>query len=300
MLVNEPNTYMKEKNRKRKAYALDMYARLLHGLTAQMNAVDKLHPNRNEWDIEGEWNGTGVIYFVDEKQQSLFADYEHFDCRTIKLVNFDKAAVRLTFFKKHKYWVLKNADLTTEEKTLRITNYINEIIVKREITFDKIEQLSGNTLSEQKGQLGMMQQEIDSWQDILHNLDNYDLAVSNYRRDYHYVTLNYKYRSSEQEYANAQEHLLNPQRDNQGVITQQRYNIIFVDVREINREHPHQHKEIENFLNNFTLVTRIGKQQLYARPKPPEVAKTVVVESELPANDQSFRGNTTRTLTLFD
>ncbi len=291
---------MEEQNRKRKTYAPDVYARLLYGLTAQMNAVDKMHPNRNDWDIEGEWNGTGIIYFVDEKQQSLFAEYENFDCRTIKLVNFGKAAVRLTFFKKHKYWVLKNADLTREEKTLRITNYINELIVKREIAFDKIDQLSGTTLSDQKGQLGMMQQEIDSWQDILQNLDNYDLAVSNYRRDYHYVTLNYKYRSSEQEYTNAQEHLLNPQRDNQGVITQQRYNIIFVDVREINREHPHQHKEIENFLNNFTLVTRTGKQQLYARPKPPEVAKTEVSKPEISANDQSLKGNITRTPTLFD
>lgn len=291
---------MEEQNRKRKAYAPDVYAQLLHGLTAQMNAADKLHPNRNEWDIEGEWNGTGVIHFVDEKQQSLFANYEHFDCRTIKLVNFGKPAVRLTFFKKHKYWVLKNADLTMEEKTLRITTYINELIVKREIASDKIERLSGNILSEQKGQLGMMQQEINSWQDILYNLDNYDLAVSNYRRDYHYVTLNYKYRSSELDYANAQEHLLNPQRDNQGVITQQRYNIIFVDVREINREHPHQHKEIENFLNNFTLVTRTGKQQLYARPKPPEVEKTVVFEPEIPANAQSPREDTKRTPTLFD
>ncbi|MGF7218832.1 hypothetical protein GGR92_005011 [Spirosoma lacussanchae] len=235
-----------------------------------MKVVNKIQPDRNAWDIEGEWNGTGVIYFVDARDQSLFADYADFDCRTIKLVNYGRPATRLTFFKKHKYILLKNNDLSREEKEQRISNYINELTVKQAIKLDKIEKLSGAALSDEKGQIGMMEQEVKTWQEVLRNLDQYDFAVSNYRRDYHYVTLNYKYRTSEQEYANAQEHLLNPQRDGQGVITQQRYNLIFVDTREISREHPHQHKEIENFLNNFNLVTQTGKQQLYARPKPPE------------------------------
>ncbi|WP_019990953.1 MULTISPECIES: hypothetical protein [Rudanella] len=257
-------------SRKRKTYEPTDYARLLRGLIQLMKVVNKLQPDRNTWDIEGEWNGTGVIYFVDSRDQSLFAEYEHFDCRTIKLVNFGKPATRLTFFKKHKYILLKNSDLTREDKEQRITNYINELTVKRAIKLDKINKLTGAALSDERGMIGMMEQEIKTWQDVLRNLEHYDFAVSNYRRDYQYVTLNYKYRTSEQEYANAQEHLLNPQRDGQGVITQQRYNLIFVDTREISREHPHQHKEIENFLNNFSLITQTGKQQLYARPKPPE------------------------------
>ncbi len=257
-------------SRKRKSYNPTDYALRLRGLIQLMKVVNKIQPDRNAWDIEGEWNGTGVIYFVDARDQSLFADYADFDCRTIKLVNYGRPATRLTFFKKHKYILLKNNDLSREEKEQRISNYINELTVKQAIKLDKIEKLSGAALSDEKGQIGMMEQEVKTWQEVLRNLDQYDFAVSNYRRDYHYVTLNYKYRTSEQEYANAQEHLLNPQRDGQGVITQQRYNLIFVDTREISREHPHQHKEIENFLNNFNLVTQTGKQQLYARPKPPE------------------------------
>lgn len=259
-----------ESSRKRKAYEPADYARQLRALTQLMMVVNKLQPDRNTWDIEGEWNGTGVIYFVDARDQSLFADYEHFDCRTIKLVNFGQPATRLTFFKKHKYILLKNNDLTRDDKEERVSNYINELTVKRAIKLDKIDKLTGSALSDERGKIGMMEQEIKTWQEVLHNLDHYDFAVSNYKRDYQYVTLNYKYRSSEQEFANAQEHLLNPQRDGQGVITQQRYNLIFVDTREISREHPHQHKEIENFLNNFSLITQTGKQQLYARPKPPE------------------------------
>jgi hypothetical protein len=233
-----------------------------------MKVVNKLQPDRNAWDIEGEWNGTGVIYFIDARDQSLFADYADFDCRTIKLVNYGRPATRLTFFKKHKYILFKNGDLTLQEK-------------ERAIKLDKIEKLSGAALSDERGQIGMMEQEIQTWREVLRNIDHYDFAVSNYRRDYQYVTLNYKYRSSEQEYANAQEHLLNPQRDGQGVITQQRFNLIFVDTREISREHPHQHKEIENFLNNFTLVTQTGKQQLYARPKPLEqIDKELAIETQ--------------------
>lgn len=295
---------MEKPSRKRKTYIPEEYARQLRGLTRFMNVVDKLHPNREEWDLEGQWSGTGIIHFVDEKSQSLFADYEHFDCRTIKLVNYGRPAAKLTFFKKHRYWVLKNADLTQEEKTLRITNYINELVVKRAIILDKIDQLSGAALSDQRGKLGMMKQEIDIWREVLTNLSSYDMAISNYQREYHYVTLNYKYRTTEgNDYANGQEHLLNPQRDKQGVITQQRYNIIFVDTKEISREHPHQHKEIENFLNNFPLVTQAGKQQLYARPKPPEPIEIEVVESATPViqeNLPSKRPPSLSTLTLFD
>lgn len=261
---------MKKESRKRKSYTPEEYAFKLLGLTRLMNITDKLHADRNDWDIEGDWNSTGVIYFVDSRHQSLFANYVDFDCRSIKLVNYDRPAARLTFFKKHRYWVLKNADLSREDKLTRVNAYINELIVKRAILIDKTDNLSGMALSDAKGQIGRMQEGVYSWEQVLNNLDGYDMAVSNYQRDYQYLTLNYKYRAAdqEQEYRNGQEHLLNPQRDGRGVITQQRYNIIFIDVREINREHPHQHKEIENFLNNFTLISQTGKQQLYARAKP--------------------------------
>jgi hypothetical protein len=265
-----------------------------------MVVVNKLQPDRNTWDIEGEWNGTGVIYFVDSRDQSLFADYEHFDCRTIKLVNFDRPATRLTFFKKHKYILLKNNDLSLEDKEQRIKDYVNELTVKLAIKQDKLGELSGPVLADEKGKLGTMEQEIKTWRHILNHIDQYDFAVSNYRRDYQYVTVNYKYRTSEHEYSNAQEHLLNPQRDGRAMVTQQRYNIIFVDTREINREHPHQHKEIENFLSNFDLVTQFGKQQLYARPKPPEPVQAELVNLPVQPNSEVVASKLSFPRSLFD
>lgn len=289
---------MEKESRKRKSYTPEEYAIKLRELTLLMNVVDKLHADRNDWDIEGDWNGTGVICFVDSRNQSLFADYVDFDCRSIKLVNYNRPAARLTFFKKHRYWVLKNADLTREDKLTRINSYINELIVKREILIDKTDNLSGMALSDAKGHVGRMQEEIHNWEQVLNNLDGYDMAVSNYQRDYQYLTLNYKYRAidQEQEYKNGQEHLLNPQRDGRGVTTQQRYNIIFIDIREINREHPHQHKEIENFLSNFTLTSQTGKQQLYGRIKPRD--EIAAFEESVQAQPQVER--MIRNPTLFD
>jgi hypothetical protein len=270
------------KSTKRKTYPAPEYARLLGLLNRAMENVDKLHPDRNRWDVEGDWNSTGVIYFLDSRLQTLFADFEQFDCRSIKLVNYGKPAVRLTFFRKHKYWLLRNADLNREDKQLRVMNYINELVVKAEIMTDRLDALPGFKQSEQREKVGGMREEIRAWQQVLEQIDDFELAVSNYRRDYQYVTLNYKYRLETGEYANGQEHLLNPQRDNQGVVTQPRYNLIFVDVREIEREHPHQHKEIENYLNNFSLMTQSGKQQLYARRRP-ETEGLVLFDSSPPS-----------------
>ncbi len=284
---------MEHKSTKRKTYPVPEYARLLSLLARAAENVDKLHPDRNSWDIEGDWNGTGVIYFLDSRLQPTFSEFELFDCRSIKLVNYGKPAVRLTFFKKHKYWLLKNADISQDDKKLRISNYINELLVKAEIIADRLDALPGVKQTEQLGKIGGMREEIRAWRQVLDQIDDFELAVSNYRRDYQYVTLNYKYRLDTGEYANGQEHLLNPQRDNQGAVTQQRYNLIFVDVREIEREHPHQHKEIENYLNNFPLMTQSGKQQLYARPK-------VLTDSPAQSDSPSLRPSDSPFPTLFD
>jgi hypothetical protein len=82
------------------------------------------------------------------------------------------------------------------------------------------------------------------------------------------VTLNNKYRLPLGDYTNEQEHLLNHQRDRQGQLTQPCYNLIFVDTKEILREHPYQNREVENYLATFPLQAGMGKHTLYARLRP--------------------------------
>lgn len=252
----------------RKHYAPLRYAELLNELTTIMDQVPKLRPDRDAWDIEGDWAATGVIYFVDAVHQSLFESVRDFDCRTIKLVNLDRPAARITFYRKHRYWLLRDKDTPIEEKEARIQAYIDELSTKTQALQAKLPGLSPAKQAETKGSIGQYYQQIDLWQEILDNPQAYDIALSNYSRQHFYVTVNYKYRLPSGDYANAQEHLLNTQRDRLGNITQVRYNVLFVDPIEILREHPYQNREIEGYLNGFPIQSQGGRHTIYARPRP--------------------------------
>ena len=252
----------------RKHYDQLTYARLLDQLTQLMEDVPKLRPDRQAWDIEGDWAATGTIYFVDAAHQSLFETLRHFDCRTIKIVNMDRPAVRITFYKKHRYWLLKDKDLPSNQKVEQIQAYINDLTAKAQVLEAKLDKLIPQKRAEAKGQIGMYWEQVTTWREIMANPGQYEMAISNYSRQHVYVTVNYKYRLPTGEFANEQEHLLNTQRDRIGNITQVRYNILFVDTNEILREHPYQNREVEGYLNNFPIKTQTGRQTIYARPRP--------------------------------
>ncbi|GAB4038323.1 hypothetical protein [Spirosoma gilvum] len=264
--MNQPDEYASHAKRKR--YEPQTYARLLAELTQAMEEVPKLRPDRDAWDIEGDWAATGTIYFVDAVHQALFEPLHHFDCRTIKLVNLDQPAVRLTFYRKHRYWLLKDKDLPLAEKIAQIQTYINDLVVKSQALAQKQAGLSAPKQTEAKRTIGLYEQQIQQWQEVLAMPERYEMALSNYARQHMYVTVNYKYRLASGDYANAQEHLLNTQRDRLGNITQNRYNILFVDPVEILREHPYQNREVEGYLANFSIQSEVGKHTIYARLRP--------------------------------
>ncbi|WP_223834128.1 hypothetical protein [Spirosoma profusum] len=230
-----------------------------------MEEVPKLRPNRDAWDIEGDWAATGTIFFVDAVHQPLFEPLRAFDCRTIKLVNLDRPAVRLTFYRKHRYWLLKDKDLPPAEKINQIQTYLNDLLVKCQVLAQKLAVLPAPKRAEASGKIGLYQQQIQQWEAILATPERYEMALSNYSRQHMYVTVNYKYRLDSGDFANEQEHLLNTQRDRLGNITQNRYNILFIDPVEIHREHPYQNREVEGYLANFSIQSEAGKHTLYAR-----------------------------------
>lgn len=225
-------------------------------------------PDRDAWDIEGDWASTGVIHFVDVVHQSLFESVRDFDCRTIKLVNLDRPAARITFYRKHRYWLRRNKDTPIDEKVAQIQTYMDELTAKVEVLQNKLSGLTDAKQAETKGTIGQYNQQIAVWQDILTNLQQYEIALSNYSRQHFYVTVNYKYRLPSGDYANTQEHLLNTQRDRLGNITQIRYNILFIDPVEILRDHPYQNREIEGYLNGFPIQSQAGRHTIYARLRP--------------------------------
>lgn len=253
---------------KRKHYDPQAYARLLADLTQLMEEVPKLRPDRNAWDIEGDWAATGTIYFVDRIHQPLFDPIRHFDCRTIKLVNLDRPAVRITFYRKHRYWLLKDKDLPIHQKMEQIQVTIQDLMTKAQTLEDKLQKMVPQKQAEAKGQIDSLGQQVNAWREIMTNPAQYEIALSNYSRQHFYVTINYKYRLPSGDFANEQEHLLNTQRDRAGNITQVRYNIVFIDPLDILRDHPYQNREVEGYLANFPIQSEAGRQTLYARRRP--------------------------------
>lgn len=252
----------------RKQYTPAEYDRLLRLFTHLMNQVPKLRPDRDAWDIEGDWAATGVIHFVDAAYQTLFEPVHDFDCRSIKFVNLHKPAVRVTFYRKHRYRLIKAKDMTTDMKVEQIGLYVEDLTAKARVLESKLNQLLASHQADLQQKLDLCRQQIQAWQQILRQPENYELAMSNYERQHLYVTANYKYRLAPGEYANQQEHLLNTQRDRLGNITQVRYNIFFIDPAEILREHPYQNREVEGYLAAFPIKSEIGKYRLYARQYP--------------------------------
>lgn len=243
------------------------YEYLLTKLTEEIGNTPKTEPDREQWDIEGNWQDCGDISFVDSQYMSSFALWRDFACKTIKLINYGKPAVRMSFFSKHKYWLKKPHDLTNEERT----DYLNEHISSLYASIRRLQELDTSpsplTRVETSQQINAMRQEVEQWQHIQQQPANYDLSVSTYQRGYAYLYINYKFMLPNGDYDNEQEHLLHHTRDRIGNVTKRKQNIVFVDIGEINRVHPQQNKEIENYLKKFSIKSSFGPKWLYARPR---------------------------------
>jgi hypothetical protein len=244
----------------------------------------KLTPDRSRWDLDGSWEGV-TIHFVDTREQHRFAPWREFPCKTIKLVNYGQPAVRIAFFAKHKYWVLKDNDLTEEDKRQRLLHLIGSIDTRTAILEDQLGKSTPpplslfdepvtepaiNRLSAARARqlIDELHQERKSWVDILADLPAYELAFSTYRRGYTYLYIHWKFKLPNGEYDRANDHLLNNKRDKLGNITATKQNIVFVDTEEIFRPHPFQNKEVELFLKKFPIRSSQAVPDVYARRRP--------------------------------
>lgn len=253
---------------KRERYDPEIYNRLTTEFLQTIQTTPHLKPSRDEWDIEGDWNKTGTMHFIDKVHQARFEPFHDFDCRTIKLVNYGQPAVRITFYPVHKYWLIKAKDLSPDERAGRVEDYVNQLVVNIEIELGRLSRMNAIKRTEALGKVATMQDELTIWSQIQDNPDEYEVAVSNYHRDHIYTNINWKYFVGDFDYSNTQMHLLNPQRDRQGNISQVRHNVVFIDTVEILRDHPYQHKTVELYLNRFTSKSSFNRDHLYVRLRP--------------------------------
>ncbi len=268
------------------------YQYLLDSLLKELAKTPKLKPDRDEWDIEGSWQECGDIHFIGSKYMDRFSLWRDFGCKTVKLINYGRPAVRMSFFSKHKYWLKKPHDITEEERDQHIVDYLNTLSLTINQLQSKIDHLQPLAQAECRQRIYAIQQQAEAWQNVQQQSSQYELAVSTYQRGYAYLYISYKYQLITGEYDNASEHLLHHIRDRIGNITQSKQNIIFVNMAEISRVHPQQNKEIENYLNQFALKSNSGPKWLYARPRA-ELASQESFGLHNPAAD-------TTQLSLFD
>lgn len=244
------------------------YGFLLTGLLNELAKTTKLKPDREDWDIEGSWHDCGDIHFVDSRYMTEFALWRDFGCKTVKLINYGRAAAKMSFYSKHKYWLKKPHDLTDEERDEYITDHINTLSQSVVLLQAKIDQQPPLMQSETRQRIDTALKEVDAWQLIQARSHEYELAVSTYQRGYAYLYVSYKFMLPNGDYDNVSEHLLHHTRDRIGNITQHKQNIIFVNMAEINRVHPQQNKEIEFYLGRFPQKSTAGAVRLYARLRP--------------------------------
>lgn len=241
------------------------YDYLLTGLLNEIAKTPTLKPDREDWDIEGSWHDCGDIHFVDSRHMAEFSLWRDFGCKTVKLINYGRPAVKMSFYSKHKYWLKKPHDLTDEERTEYITEHLNGLSQSVVLLQAKVDQQPPLAQAEIRRRIDAMLKEIDTWQLIQASSQQYELAVSTYQRGYAYLYVSYKFIMPNGDYDNASEHLLHHTRDRIGNITQTKQNVIFVNITEINRVHPQQNKEIESYLGRFPHKSTSGAARLYAR-----------------------------------
>lgn len=261
------------------------YAQRVAKLEDLINNCPKLTPDRTRWDLDGSWTEV-TIHFVDARERVLFEPWRDFDCKTIKLVNYDTPAVRIAFFAKHKYWVLKDNDLTEDDKRQRLLQLVDSIDLRKVRLDNELYHATTPSLtlfgredtpSDKKGNLSSVRikqlieelnDEKKGWLTILNDLNSYEFAFSTYRRGYTYLYIHWKYKLPNGEYDRANEHLLNNKRDKLDNITLIKQNVVFVDTEEIFRPHPFQNKEVELFLKKFPIRSSQAVPDVYARKRP--------------------------------
>ncbi|WP_375448331.1 hypothetical protein [uncultured Fibrella sp.] len=258
-----------------------------HKVTQLQQVVDdcpKLTADRTRWDLDGSWEGV-TVHFIDTRERAKFAPWRDFDCKTIKLVNYDTPAVRIAFFPKHKYWVLKDGDLTNVDKQQRLHQLIGSIelrLARLETQLDHTDPppltlfgndiAPGKQLTSSSTRIRQLMEELinekKGWLTILNDIASYELAFSTYRRGYTYLYIHWKYKLPSGEFDRANEHLLNNKRDKLGNINQIKHNVVFIDTEEIFRPHPFQNKEVELFLKKFPIRSSQAVPDVYARRRP--------------------------------
>ena len=195
-------------------------------------------------------------YFVPMQFMKEYAPFHQpgQPIKNLKLVNFGRPAVSISFFKKHKY------DVKREPKPQEVIRHLQ----------DARDELQQRALFEQlsAGQLRRLQDYDQILREMRRQPDAYECCFSNYHHYYHYWYCTFRYFTDATltQLDTDNEHLLKHTERIKGQV-HQRLNIIFVDPHYITRTVPFDNKLVDRELERFTSRIEQGKTALYIRKK---------------------------------
>ena len=200
-------------------------------------------------------------YFVSAEHMELFKPYYRpgKPFKNLKLVNFGRPAISLSFYNKHKYHLDRDTPSASAQTILQ---------EQRDNLYARsfLESLS----SKQQQKL----QEMDLLlRAIRQNPDQFEFCVSNYDHYYRYWYCSFRYFEDEErtKTGTSNEHLLKhtqrtDERSKEQLINE-RLNIIFIDPIYITRPVAYDNKLIDRELETYTDKIRFGKATLYIRSR---------------------------------
>ncbi|CCH57637.1 hypothetical protein BN8_p06836 (plasmid) [Fibrisoma limi BUZ 3] len=198
-------------------------------------------------------------YFVPAEHMELYRPYHRpgKPYKNFKLVNFERPAIKLTFYYKHKYHI---------DRGVRVESALTLLKEQRDELFAKSFMNQLSAAQQQK------LQDIDILiRAIRETPEKFEFCTSNYEHYYKYWYCSYRYfEDAEQtKTGTVNEHLLKhveapeDKRANQSSI--ERLNVIFIDSKFITRPVPYDNKLIDRVLETYPNRISYGKSSLYIR-----------------------------------
>ncbi|UFH57651.1 hypothetical protein [Spirosoma sp. KNUC1025] len=200
-------------------------------------------------------------YFVPRQFMTEYKAYNRpgKPLKNLKLVNYDKPAISVSFFYKHKYSIERQ--VTHQDVVQHIKNYRDELLNR-----SLMQQLSSSQQRE-------LQQTDELLRTIRQQPDAYQACFSNYYHKYYYWYCTYRYFEKDEltgaittKTSTSSEHLLK-HTERVGHPVHERLNIIFIDPEYINESVPHDQKVIDRELTTYPIKLRQGVTTLYLREK---------------------------------
>ncbi|KAA9341091.1 hypothetical protein [Larkinella humicola] len=193
-------------------------------------------------------------YFVPADFMKFYQPYHRpgQPLKNLKLINYERPAISLSFYFKHKYKIKRDVD---PQEVLRHVREHRDELLNKSLT-------SVLSIKEQKE----LQETDDLLRQIRDHPEAYQYCFSNYHHYYKYWYCSYRFFEDEDktQAASGTEHLLKHTERLEGNRIE-RLNIIFVDPYYITRQVPQDNKLIDRELETYPTRIRRGTITLYLR-----------------------------------